>query len=647
MFVLFYYKNTTEVEIDDSFTLDTFTDSLMSRALDDTEETGKIDIALSEVQINSILNNVLTQVTANMDYVNDFLDNFYVDITDRQYNFYITGHASFFYSQVVLYTTLEEDMSHESNDENFIAFKIDDVKIGRTGGLLSIANWALDEFVDFDLESYITNVIDSIGLSMTFDLANWQITYSISDLFNDLKGVIGGSLSLDDGSSSGLDIMSLITECFENNLIGLDFYDNESFSFYIDLENLGDISDGEDDSIYRNLLNLDIDSEIKVKVETLYDEGVITQDDVTAVFDYYFHGYNYIDSSEQAVISRIGNNGFACVEDEGFSYSNYDGLLNRNTDTDSLSSYVKAQIIGDDNASSEEKQEIMQNAAKNVIEGNYDPDDSEKNVYFASVPESILNDYIHTLDSILGYSMLFDRVENDKLICNYIVLDEFFINANENDEIEIGIGLNVNGYKIYARFETLLEFDVDNYSLLYIFEDVYLGNILMSDSLVDSFLSIIQEGVQTDSSTSEMLGIHIAEDANDESYLSFDFSDALQTVEIDFSYNLGSINFDIPTTELGDYDLDYDLGDYGINLGGLSDNQYKIVNQNGSLILEVNSVSIVDIMNIFNKELDFHIDTKERSLCLYAIDKDSDDNDDEIDDSNDSNNDDNNNDGEE
>ncbi len=489
VFGCLYVTDDTVVEVDEDFDMNDFISKMSSRSVDDSADTGRINFEISQVTLNSFLLNAVDEYLG--DSLDDYLYNLYIEIDEDMYKFVVDLQLSFFKTQIVLYAELNDVREAENPSDYYFEFAITGLKLGKINGLDSLAKRLLSQI---DLGDTIQSALSTYGISAQVDLDNLSIKYTYSALFDDIEALTTSTMSSSSDELADIALyFDILHEFMYDGLIQFNFFDNHAMHIYIDLEELSSYNDS------KLLLNLDIDTLVKEKVETLYNNNPsLSSDDVINYFNYFFHGYDYVDSDIQSLVDKTN---FSCFGND-FDAKAYEGLLNHNVESieDNLANQVIANPL---------------NFAYNITSGA----DA-----FLTITETAINQTIHSMDDFMGYTQLLYRFDDGELVCNYITLNEFYMDLHE-DAADIGIGMSVNGYQIFMVFDTLFEQNENNpYQLNFIIDDITIGSIDHASELQDALLRILSTALTTDSN----LGMSSYEqDGKTVYYFSVDFSTAI------------------------------------------------------------------------------------------------------------------------
>ncbi len=489
VFGCLYVTDDTVVEVDEDFDIDDYTSKMMSRSVDNTEDTGRINFEITQETLNSfLLSTIDTYLT---DEVSNYIYNLYIEIDDDQYKFVVDLQYSFFKTQIILFASLNDVREAEDPSEYYFEFAITGLKLGRINGLDNLAKNILSQI---DLGTTLQDALNIYNIHAQIDLENLNIIYTYADLIDDIETLTYSTLSSSAEELQDIQLyFDILHEFMYDGLLDFDFYQGHAMHLYMDLEALSSYNES------KLLLNLDIDTLVKERVETLYDNNPdLAEGNVIDYFNFFFHGYDYVDSDTQTLVK---NTDFSCLGTD-FNATTYEGLLNH--DIVSIEDNLTNQVIADPIS-----------FATNITTGA----DA-----FLTIDESAINDTVQSLDDFMGYTQLLHRFDDGELVCNYITVSEFYIDLKE-DGADIVVGVSVNGYTIFVVLSTSIQqSDTNPYELQFVIEDITIGSLDHASELKQAMITVLQYALNSNSN----LGIGSYEE-NGETvyYFAVDFSTAI------------------------------------------------------------------------------------------------------------------------
>ena len=182
------------------------------RSFSDIGSTGKIEYKIDQDCLNQVLSNAMGDIKKQIgEPTASMLGDLYVEIKDKDYNFYLPANLYGFQTRAKVFTKLTGD--EDSSDE--YVFQITGANVG------NFPAWGIIQ---------ATGVLNSVDLSTTFsnaglqiksDLPNGRLTYKKADMMEDLtKMLTKNSSGNDDLLSGALEMMDLSFK-FDNGLRGI------------------------------------------------------------------------------------------------------------------------------------------------------------------------------------------------------------------------------------------------------------------------------------------------------------------------------------------------------------------------------------------------------------------------------------------
>lgn len=453
IFIAFYDQSTNSTYVDTNETQEQVYSRILTSCLDDIGETEEVSFAVSERDFNQILVPSINEIMNSN--VSNFINAFYLDITDKNYIFVIElkeNILNIFKTKVLIYTEMEHIKSENIEEDKFV-FNITNIKIGRVSGLLHFGKTMMKSF---GVDGYINEFLSSTGLNMNFDLDSNTISYSTKTLIEDIFLMAGETQ--EDGF---LEIFSaMVKTCINEGQYEYKFYENEALEMHLKLSNYGFNNEYCLQANEVGGYNVDIDKHIS-DLKTLIDNNIITDETVGQLLHYLIHGYEKTDDSNRALVDTLDLTCIGILEPELYKGDNL----------------PEPVILGD----------VIEEQVRNA-----DLTDLI-NRHLATITEDMLNDMVGAT-SIIGYSFLIpshDESGHSKI--TYVVVDKFYINI-EDDVIKAVARIDMNGFKAYL----ILEYHVDDTNTDYtklILKPThsYLGLVEAPDDLVHYFYKIIGE----------------------------------------------------------------------------------------------------------------------------------------------------------
>ncbi len=438
-YILFYDATTTSFVGDDNVSTESMLKKKTVSAFSDSKTSGKIDLAIEQNDLNQLLYGAYKEMPSQ---ASQYVKKFYCDVEGKQYTFSFDAEVPLFKSRLRLVTTLD-DYSDDSG--RGIYFKIDDIKIGRTGGLKSIATSIASNFItDADL----TKMFASTGLNMKVSLADAKITYARGDYIADLKKMIGGSNAL---------VTSMLDTFFDNNLASLE--PEGGIDVLIDLAKLHTNSAYCDPT---HTLDIDVPA-IGTNIKTLLKGGIVDDDQTKLgyVMNYLVRGYDLASSSAQSYISGKDLTSIGIADVEAYDGAN---LASETTITDALKNRINLTDI-----------------AQGKI---------------GYIDETDINDTLQSVAAI-GQGIVLDYVDSSDALVSCVCIDDLYANIF-NNHIYLTLGLSINGYETSIVFDTAYK-GLSDYVMTLEVSDLYFGTLSASEDLQSYLFDLMESSFSGDS----------------------------------------------------------------------------------------------------------------------------------------------------
>ncbi len=464
-----YDDTTNETNYDNGQSLNDLFEDLIFDALAVTEdeETGAqlFELSISEQQLSEIIH---TELNAAFDTSSFPLNNYYVDFEGDNMTLVVEVEISFFKTRLILDTTLYTDVDEQDYKNSMVCFGIDNIQIGKLGGLETVTFDILDAF-NIDIGEYIDGMAD-YGISLGFDRENLMLTYKFSDLVNDIFSLVNLG-EIGEYLEAFLDVM------LQENLFRIDIKNDDALSFNVDISNF--IGDNLNDTY------LDMSGIRDNYLNVLVDNGQINStEDVNAVYDLLVDGYENIGSDEQQIVNNMDLS-YINIDDpsaEGLPYArekyidDLGTIINNIVDSDSFF------ITQDTGQTDEEGNEIYER-----IGVNYSGD-------IGAISFSDLSSYIGSMGiNGLGYFMY----HNEEI--RYIGVNNVGIVYDQDSELaSIFVTFDYNGYIIPITLDfSLKAFEIvqNDYVIGLEYNGNSFGNYTMDIGILGDFIVTIEESV--------------------------------------------------------------------------------------------------------------------------------------------------------
>ena len=450
IYALFYDPNTKRVDLKPNLSFTNAGNQIITDSLDHTVDHEKIEINISENDIDNVLHLAMERFAHD----NKFVKKAYVNVKGTAYNFYIDLDGVVIKSRLKVSTTMQE-----TEDNSAFIFAIKDVSLGRVSGIKGPIQSIINRLFS---EANINTFIAQTRLSITYDANLFGFVYTKAGLMNDLN-------RLTQSESLGL-YFDIIQTMVLDNFVEFDLSTDEFAESYIDLNKLKTNDLVTDDSDHLKIQVNEVGEKCRDKIVTLINHGDIDpqQTDIKTVFNFLFNGYNSLTDGDKAIIDAID-----------MSY----------IEIDDKATYEPLKEEGIENKLYEEM--------KYTVDGDALTDKTLNPRYkkLCTLSENNINDYIASR-SIVGYtSLLYDEGEGGYKV-NFVTLDNFYCNIykdSENHNIaELVCKININGFHTSLTFATQMDDDgaFSGNMLVFRVKEVKFGNS-EAENLKDEFFKII------------------------------------------------------------------------------------------------------------------------------------------------------------
>ena len=451
-FICFYDNSHKEVPVKADYETSEVFNEVMVDSLDNTKAKKEMTFALVEDQINQIIYNALKDKPE----VTEYIKNFYVEADNGAFNFTIEASAlNFVKTKLVLATTLEVS-------EDVMTFKVTDVQVGKIKKMQGLAS-VITQYVSVaDLNSSLA----SAGIHMKIDLQSLTITYALDDFYNDILNLLGG-----DNDNS---FMSVFKEIIgHQELRTIDATDKNIFALHVNLAKLAVSATTVGVANYTSPAGYfdGLVPQIITDVKTLLNHSVISEENATAVANYFLGGDALLSSSEKTAIQGYKSN----TEFNSYTYGRYDYTVDPN---EGLKATIAEQIVSQ-----------MPTNSVNIEVDTTDLDNMFKTSTALGKLTLFLRDKNKGVSNTKDYKINFVNIDR---------ISTVFDETRKNLEIILSINFNGQSGNVTLKCEKqsadagfgVLKLDV---------KDLYLGDIAVSAQTKESFLSLISEAMGTGS----------------------------------------------------------------------------------------------------------------------------------------------------
>lgn len=417
-------------------------------SLDDTKTTGRMSASFSEEELDTVLyQNYLTLPEDTRNYLTG------VEVRieeDGTYTFAFDVSAPLFRTHVELYAKAEDVVNEENPLEGYYVFHITDAKVGRVGGLASLAfSFAEKAITDQQIEDGLA----SSGLTMDVSLEEKKIVYTKKNLLSDMEKQMGANSSSDFGTA-------FVSTAIENNLLHIDFSSNSSLTLSLLLEKLQSNKDYTDPT---RLLSNDILS-YNQKLKKLLDSSIVPNDSThpQEVMDYLLLGYVDSDDDTKAYIDTL--------------------------DLSSIGITEKKLYPGVDRG---EEKEIS-----SILSKQFDAFTIGKKEIGRLTEEDF--GYALLQSGVFGKNYLFIDEENGSYTVNSLVLDNLYCDITSQD-LSLVVGASVNGYETSLILDTVPASDgalMQNLKIQLKIQSLYYGELTINDTMKNYLYQVLASSLE-------------------------------------------------------------------------------------------------------------------------------------------------------
>ena len=444
-FICFYDNGHKDAPVKAEYETSEVFNELMVDSLDHAKSNKKITFALAEDQLNQIIYNAFK----DKEEAKEYLKNFYVEVNDGKFDFVAEAQAlNFVKTRLTIGTELEVD-------ENTMVFKVTNVRVGKINHLQGLVN-VITQYIslpDFN------DALASAGLHMNLDIKKLTITYDLDDFYSDILNLMGDNDS---------DYMSIFKEIIaQDSLRTISSTGQNLFALDVDLAKLAvdettvGITGYEAPNGYFDLIVLGVINDVK----TLLNNNTISEDNATAVANYFLGGDTLLNDSEKAVINTYKEN----TTFAAYTSARYDYTADA---SDSLKSKVEDQITKPIPSASETIQ-ISTDDLDNMFSTS--PALGKLNLFYRDVNKGT------------------DGAKNYKI--NYVNISRIST-AFKNNNMFIILSVNFNGQAGNITLKCEKQTTDAGFGVLKLnISDLYLGNIKVGEDTKASFVNLISEAI--------------------------------------------------------------------------------------------------------------------------------------------------------
>ncbi|MFA6829672.1 MAG: hypothetical protein WCR67_03095 [Bacilli bacterium] len=418
---------------------ETLINNKIASCLNKTAQTNKVSLAITQDDLNMILNGVKDGLPDGTD---TYVKGFSCSINEDKYIFEIGLSVSAYIikSKAIIETKIEE------TDEAFI-FRIENIKVGKVSGINSFASSIAKNFIN---DSTLNQAFASSGLSFTASLSNQTITYTKADALHDINSAL---------ESSGELATSIVHEFINDSLLSFSFYDNSEIKAEIDLSSLKNNANYVTPEKNSGLVL----SDYKTDLVTLLDNGIVDLDSnhPTYAYTYLIKGYDNCDEDIQDY-----------VKDKDFSSV---GINN-------VSSYQGYSVEESANIG-EIIQQSLSSLNLTTLSAN------------AKINENLITSICEN-SGLLGYSYVFTQQTETSHQVSCVTLNNFYVNFVE-DRMYLTVGVDINGCQTVICFDTQQQ-ESSGYSISLSVEEIYFGTNTTTNVLKQVIYGLVSQALEED-----------------------------------------------------------------------------------------------------------------------------------------------------
>lgn len=456
IYICFYDGTRSNVKKAENFDINNVMTNAAIDSLDNVKDTHQIELKISTDDFNQILLNTYENSIGSNATISQYVTSLYVEATDTNYNFYADINVvNMLKSRLKIETSFKEG---KVDGKDAYIFNINDIKLGKIGGLLNLAKKYASNVLN---DEFLQSIFNGFGLSFVSDVANNRLYYLLENVPDDITKFL---------ASGGDDLFgTALYELFGGEYFTLSFT-KDGLSAKIDLENLG-----------KNAEFVDKEKEINVEwgdyKETLaswLSDGIVSASEVSNAMTYLVKGAD-ASSTYGGDSSPLKGKDLTSYKISISDYKTYKGIYSVVSKPEvDLKQYVQNQInIAD----------IFR-------------------CKIASIDEKTLNQTLQTSGTIGTNYILQRQLDDGSYKVSPMMVTNMYANVYETG-LKIVIEFNVNEYPLYICVDALYEgFDATTYSLSFDIDNIYFGEDEATDDFKESVYSIISDSFASDNTFS-------------------------------------------------------------------------------------------------------------------------------------------------
>lgn len=400
-----------------------------------TKETGKVALSIEQQDINELLYTAQKSFPAE---ASNFLKDFYCQIDGNRYNFSFAAEVPLFKTRINISTSFAK---YDDASGRGVAFKIEDIKLGRIGGMAGLAASLAGNYLN---DQSLTDMFAGTGLNMKVTLAEGKITYARADYIADFKKFLGETPL----------VSAFVDEVFSSEMVTLNT--DAKIGLDIDLSTLhthADYCSPERD------LGIDLRA-VDTKVATLLANGIIDRDanHLKQVLNFLVRGYDLASSEAKAYIQGKSFESIGITDVTAYQGFN----LGEGTD---LTTAFSSRITASD----------VMLGKLGYIDENDIADAFKSNV-------------------AIGQGNILTAQNGTEYKAASICIDNFYANIM-NGHVYLVVGYSMDGYETSVVFDTSIQMAENKVMKLEV-ENLYYGTHAASLEMKNAFYDVIADSLK-------------------------------------------------------------------------------------------------------------------------------------------------------
>lgn len=501
-FLCFYVKDKTQVSKDPDLKIGEQYNDALSISIDKTKETKKMSFSLHQYVVNSITYQAVDSLDSN---IKKYIENVYLLFEDNnEVIINLNLKYAFFATKVSINSTVE--LYQEEGEANGgLRIKLNEIKIGRIPGFANLFTFIGKKV---NLPSLISSSLEKVKLHIDVNLDNREIIYTYDNLHKDLNDIIIANTEIGEGTTKLELFQDLLSHFLSDDFISYKMVKDDAIYLDLDCEYFAQGADETKKKTY------DL-AELKNMVSALYAKNAQSRmkNQIQRLTYYYINGYERLSSEYQAFIDTIDFSDYPQIG----NYKEYKGIEELYSG-ETIDSAIANQLSN--------TTQIIQkiNNGENIL------DISEENI----------STTIRSKTKIMGYASILERIENNKLIYNFLMINDFYCSI-QGTETKFYISASLNEYDLNFVLSTTAKQNESNpYCLDFVVKDVYLGKFQIKAETITDTINTFVNSTSNDTFSFKKEGENVI--------ISLDLSSSLETFKQAITAANKNITFDIGST---------------------------------------------------------------------------------------------------